>query len=191
MPLLTNDTWRAWLGESVRAAWDAHEIALWAYVLMPEHVHLLLMPRRIQYNLSRFLKQRKQPFSERVFRALRGTSSLLLKRLRILERPGKDVFRFWQEGPGHDMNLWSLKKALEKARYGHRNPVERKWVSSPEQWMWSSFRWLEMGKRAGEPLSIDDWNPVLLDGVSDPSLQAVCRQQWHDFQDGVWKQVGK
>jgi putative transposase len=42
LPLLTNDRWRQWLAESTRAACQKHVCALWAYVFMPEHVHLLL-----------------------------------------------------------------------------------------------------------------------------------------------------
>ena len=49
--LLTNDTWRQWLAESIRGKCDEHKIALWAYVFMPEHVHLLLKPLREIYDL--------------------------------------------------------------------------------------------------------------------------------------------
>jgi putative transposase len=29
---------------------------------------------------------------------------------------------------------------VEKLRYMHRNPVQRRLVSKPEEWLWSSFR---------------------------------------------------
>jgi len=56
MPLLTNDCWRAWLAEAIRQACQLHATALWAYVFMPEHVHLLVKPRREQYDVSHFRK---------------------------------------------------------------------------------------------------------------------------------------
>ena len=40
--------------------------------------------------------------------------SPLLNRLTIRERPGQTCFRFWQEGPGFDRNLFTL-KAIEAA----------------------------------------------------------------------------
>ncbi|MBE7463120.1 MAG: hypothetical protein HS116_06430 [Planctomycetes bacterium] len=47
---------------------------------------------------------------------------------------------------GHDKNIWRLAKAIEKAVYCPRNPVERKLVRLPEAWRWSSFRWLNWVK---------------------------------------------
>ena len=61
------------------------------------------------------------------------------------------------------MNIWNMKKAIEKAEYCHNNPVKRRLVKQPEQWRWSSFRWLALGKREGEPLSVDEWDERLLD----------------------------
>jgi hypothetical protein len=47
-----------------------------------------------------------------------------------------------------------------KAQYCHNNPVKRRLIHSPEKWRWSSFRWLEQGIRAGEPVTVDDWIEV-------------------------------
>ena len=54
MALLSNDSWRQWLAESTRKKCNEHEFALWAYVFMPEHVHLLLKPRREKYSVATF-----------------------------------------------------------------------------------------------------------------------------------------
>jgi hypothetical protein len=59
---------------------------------------------------------------------------------------------------GHDLNIWSMKKAVEKAEYCHSNPVKRRLVISADRWRWSSFRWLVQGQRDGEPLRVDDWD---------------------------------
>ena len=178
MPLLTNETWRVWLADAVRATCDAHQIALWAYVFMPEHVHLLLKPRLERYDISKYRQALKQGLSQRVIHALKAARSPLLERLKVQERPGKWCCRFWQEGPGHDKNIWSIDKAVEKARYCHRNPVARELVNDPERWHWSSFRWLEQGRRDGEPLRLDPWDERL-SGESAPALAANDRGQWH------------
>ena len=161
MALLTNDLWRAWLAAEVRRACDTQDIALWAYVFMPEHVHLLVKPRRESYDTAAFLKDLKGEFSKRMASHLVATGSSLFERLRIRVRPGMTRFRFWQEGGGYDKNLWAIKLAVEKAEYCHWNPVKRRLVKSPDMWRWSSFGWLELGRRKGEALRVDDWEEAL------------------------------
>ncbi|HLX59952.1 MAG TPA: hypothetical protein VKX17_01600 [Planctomycetota bacterium] len=46
------------------------------------------------------------------------------------------------EGGGHDLNVWSEKYIWTKLEYMHNNPVQRRLVSSPDKWRWSSWkRW--------------------------------------------------
>jgi putative transposase len=88
------------------------------YVVMPEHVHLLISePQRGT------LGSALQMFKQRVSQKLRRHSST----------------PFWQPRY-YDFNIWSEHKRVEKLRYLHRNPVERGLVASPEDWVWSSFR---------------------------------------------------
>ena len=183
MPLLTNNIWRTWLAQGVTAACHEHDMALWACVFMPEHVHVLVKPRRTVYDVSAFRRQIKQSAAKRILNALKRKNAALLKRLLVQERPGKLCFRFWQAGPGHDQNIWSLEKAWEKAVCCHLNPVKRKLVKSAELWRWPSFRWLEQGKRHGEPLPVNDWDERLSDDPDGPALAAYSRSQWHQFHE--------
>ena len=162
LPLLTNPEWNQWLADAVRRGCDSHRVALWAYVFMPEHVHLLLKPRIERYELGALEKSIKLSVSKRVINSLISQSSPLLEKMRVRERPGKWCYRFWQEGGGHDKNIWSIKLAGEKAIYCHANPVKRRLVSDPSHWWWSSFRWLEAGQKVNEPLVVDDWDESLL-----------------------------
>ena len=92
------------------------------YVVMPEHVHLLVSePRRAL--LSRAVQALKLSVS-----------------MRSRERP------FWQ-AHYYDFNVHSHEKHVEKLRYMHRNPVVRGLAAKPEDWMWSSFRHYQMGER--------------------------------------------
>jgi putative transposase len=88
------------------------------YVLMPEHVHLLVgEPQRSSLSIA--LQVLKQKTSRR------------------LKRRG--AVQFWQRRY-YDFNVRSEGKRIEKLRYLHRNPVVRGLVEKPEQWSWSSFR---------------------------------------------------
>src|SRR3954468_24189178 len=50
-----------WLSESISAARKSHEFALWAFVFMPEHVHLIVWPRRPVYDMAAILQAIKEP----------------------------------------------------------------------------------------------------------------------------------
>jgi len=126
---------------------------------MPEHVHLLLKPHREMYDLSKFEQSFKLSFSRKLIVHLSRVNSPLMQSLRV-----KNGYRVWQEGGGHDLNIWSMKKAVEKAEYCHGNPVKRRLMKSAAEWRWSSFRWLVQGKREDAPLRLDEWDETLLEG---------------------------
>jgi hypothetical protein len=48
-------------------------------------------------------------------------------------------YRLWQRR-FYPFNVYSDKKFQEKLDYMHNNPVERRLVSSPSEWPWSSWR---------------------------------------------------
>jgi putative transposase len=88
------------------------------YVVMPEHVHLLLSePER--GTLATALQTMKQAVS-------RGLGS-------------GDGEAFWQ-ARYYDFNVFTARKRIEKLRYIHRNPVTRGLCVEPQDWLWSSFR---------------------------------------------------
>ncbi len=39
----------------------------------------------------------------------------------------------------YDFNVWSSKKLSEKLEYMHANPVKRRLVRHPKEWVWSSY----------------------------------------------------
>jgi putative transposase len=88
------------------------------YVVMPEHVHLLL----------------SEPEHTLLAKALQALK--LSVAVQSVQRP------FWQKRY-YDFNVYTEEKRKEKLRYIHRNPVTRGLVEEPDQWLWSSFRhWL-------------------------------------------------
>jgi len=98
--------------ESTRKLYD-FQIA--GYVIMPEHVHLLL--------------------SEPTLKPL-STALAVLKRSVSHRLPHKP---FWLTRY-YDFNVSENDKMVEKLRYIHRNPVTRGLVAASEDYPWSSFR---------------------------------------------------
>jgi putative transposase len=118
-----------------------YHFAVAGYVVMPEHVHLLVSePER--GNPSLVMQAIKQGFAKR-----------LLSRLRKAERPHQlslwsgplERGRVWQPR-FYDFVVFSEKKRFEKLRYMHNNPIERGLVLEPEQWAWSSYRHYTYGE---------------------------------------------
>jgi putative transposase len=97
---------------------------VYAYVIMPEHVHLLI----------------NEPQRDTLARAMQSLKQGVARRLAL--RAGES---FWQ-ARYYDFNVWSEMKFVEKLRYIHRNPVRRGMVKKPEDWEWSSFRHYSCGE---------------------------------------------
>ena len=95
-----------------------------AYVLMPEHVHLLT-DEPTNGTLATFLQIFKQLTSREL-------------------KPSAEK-QFWQRRY-YDFNVTSEKKRVEKIRYIHRNPVTRGLVARPEEYRWSSFNHYATGE---------------------------------------------
>src|SRR5215207_7980874 len=64
MPLLSKDRTRKWLVEAIGNARTKHSFDLWAWVIMPEHVHLLIYPRVIDCKVSEVLADIKRPVAQ-------------------------------------------------------------------------------------------------------------------------------
>jgi putative transposase len=95
---------------------------IYGYVVMPEHVHLLL----------------REPDRNTLADAIHYLKISFAKRLRQRQRTVESV-PFWQKRY-HDRNIRDAREFSVKLRYLHRNPVKRGLVMDPGDWKWSSFR---------------------------------------------------
>lgn len=153
LPLLDNDRTRRLVIEAMERTRQEQDVAIWAYVIMPEHVHLLLKPRKLEYEMRRILAALKRPVSAAARRHLESSGdSALLARLTVTY-PSKATFRFWQPGGGFDNNIFKWKTVRSVINYIHANPVRRGLVADPHDWVWSSARWWRGDRDV--PLQID------------------------------------
>ena len=61
----------AWFLAALDAARCEHALDLWAFVIMPEHVHVLICPRRARYSISEMLTSIKLPVTRRAVHYVR------------------------------------------------------------------------------------------------------------------------
>ncbi len=131
LPLLGSARDRNLFVQVLRKVREEYGFKLVGYVVMPEHVHLLISePAR--GTPSTVLKMLKQRVSHRL-----GHQSLPVRAL-ALARSGGRLPQFWQRR-FYDFNVWSRAKTIEKLAYMHANPLKRGLVKNPQDWPWSSY----------------------------------------------------
>jgi putative transposase len=157
LKMLESDRVRRWVVEAIERARAKHPFQLWAYVIMLEHMHLLIYPTDPDYDISEILKSIKQSVSRRAVAWSRKNSPEFLPRLRVEWPSGRVEHHFWQQGGGYDRNMWQPKALWASVDYIHMNPVRKGLVAQPTDWYWSSARWYA-GERNG-PLTIDGHPP--------------------------------
>jgi putative transposase len=142
LPLLKQPHHRDLLLEVVERVRRRYRFVVVGYVVMPEHLHLLLSePER--GNPSKVMQAIKQGFARRLLGRLRGARD---PRQGSLWHAPLDEGHIWQ-ARFYDFVVFSEKKRVEKLRYIHRNPVNRGLVLEPGQWQWSSYRHYAEGVR--------------------------------------------
>lgn len=113
---------------------DRYGFPLVGYVVMPEHIHLLI-GEPAKGTPSTVIQVRKQRISRRLRRKKRKPAG----QFSLAFADGDAALpRFWQRR-FYDFNVCSLKKRVEKLHSMHMNPLKRKLVNHPRDWPWSSF----------------------------------------------------
>jgi len=119
-----------------------YEFALVGYVVMPEHVHLLISEPK-KGTPSTVLQMLKQRVSQK----------MRVKRRKACEKQLRLAFSEDMAGPRsfwqprfYDFNVYTSGKKREKLEYMHRNPVTRRLVQHPKDWPWSSWSYYTKGE---------------------------------------------
>jgi putative transposase len=122
-------------------------ILLVGYVVMPDHVHVLMSepPGSTPSKAVQALRQR-------VARDVRGNGP---PGRMVPPTEGVDLPRFWQPR-FYDFNVRSPDKRREKLEYMHMNPVKRGLVKDPGKWLWSSYSYYAKGEPGPVPIDAVD-----------------------------------
>ena len=119
-----------------------------AYVLMPDHVHMIVNPR--DGDVKGFAGALKSLSAKKIVEVNSDPTFL-----RVTPDLDGSLHQVWQES-FKGMPLWSEWMIWQKINYIHANPVKARLVSSAKDYRWSSFRAFYLD--SGEPLAVDhDW----------------------------------
>ena len=142
LPLLKTERARHTFVKELAKVRDELGFHLIGYVVMPEHVHLLISeptsgtPSTVLHKLKL-----------RVARKLRNRRrSVSAQQLQLpFQKHGEPLRAFWQ-ARFYDFNVYTNGKRTEKLNYMHANPVIRGLVKHPQDWPWSSWSFYAKGE---------------------------------------------
>jgi REP element-mobilizing transposase RayT len=118
-------------------------VEIYAYVIMPNHIHLI-------WNMLKLNGKESPAGSFAKFTAHQFQKYLITKNDTILEKFRVDKFdrkmQFWKRDP-LAIHLSSEENLIQKLEYIHNNPIREKWnlASQPEDYKWSSSRFYKDG----------------------------------------------
>jgi putative transposase len=141
LPVLRDDRAKEILVKYLHVVREKHQFKLFGYVIMPEHVHLVIYPPE-GMKLGLVIREIKSRSTKEYF----AESEVA---------PAGAQRVFWQRRC-YDHNCRTPEATLEKIRYCHHNPVQRSLVSDPGKWKWSSYNWYQGEKNV--PLKMDSFH---------------------------------
>jgi REP element-mobilizing transposase RayT len=108
-----------------------------AWVIMPNHVHVLLRQRK-DFQLSKVVKQ------------IKAGSAFNIRKIMGIQGP------VWQRGY-FDRFIRNPEHLRKTVSYIHQNPVRARLVSRPQDWQWSSYSKFDSSETAARFSLPPDW----------------------------------
>ena len=138
-PLLINSDCKQVIIDSLLHLKNRKLIHILAYVIMPNHIHLIW--KLNDYNGKELPSASFTKFTGHQFQKyLRDTNPTLLEAYAV-DYPNKR-YEFWQRD-SKAMHLYTNKMLLQKLNYIHNNPLQEHWQLSetPEEYPYSSAKY--------------------------------------------------
>jgi putative transposase len=82
-PFLKAERTCEWLAESINEARVDLDFDVWAYVFMPEHVHVMIHPKQAVYDIAEILTAIKEPVGRKAIKYVRDHAPQWLPRITV------------------------------------------------------------------------------------------------------------
>ncbi len=142
--LLADDEFKHIIINTLKELVSREKIAVYAFVIMPNHIHLIWEMKAINGKETPYASFNK--FTAHQFqKLLRLNSPESLNHFKVEETERK--YRFWQRN-ALAILMDSKEKVIQKMEYIHNNPLQERWnlVLTPEDYQWSSAKFYETGE---------------------------------------------
>jgi len=161
-----HDTVKRVFIDGMRRTRDELGIRWIGYVIMPEHVHLLVFPTPVSAEEPVLISSVLQTLKQHVGRHGKAALRSVWATTRTLGSPPLDAWAlgnglkpFWKPR-GYDFNVTNQNTLHQKLDYMHKNPITRGLVDRAEDWRWSSYRYYEFDDQSVIAMDWDGAWPI-------------------------------
>jgi putative transposase len=152
LPVFRTEALKAVVCAALDEARKSGGFALFAYVIMPDHLHVLTDSARQPSDMLRFVKGIT---SRRIIDYLKAHGyQSSLEKLRQEKKARQYAYSLWQ----HHSNVMLLTTEsvfMQRVNYTHQNPVRAGLVETAKEYQWSSVRCWSRCMSEDEPLLVD------------------------------------
>jgi putative transposase len=146
VPFLSRERTCEWLVAQINQARRVLEFDVWAWVLMPDHVHLIVHPRQSVCDIASIRRLIKEPVARNAIGSLTENAPEWLPSIERRRRSRRE-YLFWQSGGGYDRNITDGNTLLRMINDIHENPVRQGLVTRGADWKCFSATWYVDGAK--------------------------------------------
>lgn len=159
LPVFRTDELKVIVCNALNDARKSGGFAIYTYVIMPDHIHIITDPTRKPSDTLRFINGICARKVIDYLKENRFESSL--KKLARERKDGDHKYSLWEHHSNTQL-LITEPGLMQKVNYIHQNPVPEGLCGRPEEYKFSSARyWLRKSLLSDEPLEVDlkniDW----------------------------------
>jgi REP element-mobilizing transposase RayT len=152
LPVFQTDKLKEITVRALDEACKSHKIQIFAYVIMPDHYHIITDSNRM---ISEVLRYFNGVTARRIIDYLKENDyESSLEKLRQETKKRQYKYSLWEHHP-NAFSVNNEKTFMQKVHYIHQNPVRAGLVENAEDYLYSSVRiWHRRGLE-NEPLEVD------------------------------------
>lgn len=138
VPIFKSENICQFLIDTLKEIRKNHPIKLIGYVIMPDHIHLIVNP--VDCDIEIVGKELKGVSANKILKWLKENEYFTsLEKLKLTNTKKRNhSFCVWQKKI-RSIDLWSHKFILQKLNYVHLNPIRAGLCDHPAKWKWSSY----------------------------------------------------
>ena len=150
--LFTRNVYKDILLESWRYCQQQKGLLIHAYVIMTNHVHMIIS-RKSDVKLESIMRDMKKFTSSKLLEAIKKEPESRREwMLRLFRQAGEEnsnnkIFQLWQQD-NHPIECGGVNVLRQKMDYLHENPVRAGFVEKAEDWTYSSAGHYYCGKKS-------------------------------------------
>lgn len=144
--VFTRAIYKEIIADSIKYCQKEKGLILYAYVIMSNHIHLLMGKEENSNTLSGIMRDFKKFTAMQTIKAIKENAQESRKEwmLNLFQQAGaansnNTNYQFWQQD-NHPIEISNTDKIEKALSYIHDNPVEMGWVTESEDYFYSSAR---------------------------------------------------